>query len=265
MTEKQKNIRSLTTTLAVLLTVTTLFFVFFYAVLPLVNRTMIENSGVGAYIYLHKPQTLEEYNEIIAKENKASLSEVEKSLNVYHRFKDTKDTTRGYDLLNIYRPEYVFRIEGYEDCFIAKYGSKHYQYADLENKGNYVIMVCTPYGTVFSVEDITPCFRSGNAPSCSSFSEQFPKNRLLKQDAMKSLYQDKFGTSLELGYMSAYAYSYSGTFLILLSDGVAVIELEEQNNCKVIDIIPYEAAENVNGVPARALIDLFDEHERSEG
>ena len=124
MTEKQKNIRSLIWSLAVLLTVTTLFMVFYYAVLPLVFRPMIENSGVGAYIYLHKPQTLEEYNEIIAKENKASLSEVEPST-----AKARTDYFWGHHIIMMpqqkilrkYDTQMVIPFTENHDCFIGEF------------------------------------------------------------------------------------------------------------------------------------------------
>ena len=73
---------------------------------------------------------------------------------------------------------------------------------------------------------------------------------------------------LKYGSRVEYSWSYWGEFrymYLLLFDGVAVINIADAYDCYVERIIPYEDAENVNGVPAKALIDLFNEHERSEG
>ena len=255
MTEKQKNIRSLITTLAVLLTATTLFMVFYYAIMPLVNLSMIENGSVGVYMYYFQPKTLEEYNEIIAKKNKASLSEVDVSYKIGNGH-DIRLDDGGYNLINVYRPEYVARFDGFDDCFIAEYDGYNL------DGGNYIVMMCDVLGDDFQMDDVTVCIRPQNAPSCNQFKKTF---HLLKRMDLWELVDNcysKYGSYVEYewAYWGGFRYMY-----ILLSDGVAVVNIADAYDCYVEKIIPYEAAENVNGVPARALIDLFNEHERSEG
>jgi hypothetical protein len=255
MTEKQKNIRSLIWSLAVLLTVTTLFMVFYYAIMPLVNLSMVENGTIGAYIYYHQPKTLEEYNEIIAKKNKASLSEVDVSYKMRNGH-DIRLDDGGYNLINVYRPEYVARFDGFNDCFIAEYEGYN-----LEG-GNYIVMMCDVLCDDFQMDDVTVCIRTQNAPTCNEFKKTF---HLLKRMDLVELADNCY---LKYGSYVEYSWAYWGEFrymYLLLSDGVAVINIADSYDCYVERIIPYDEAENVNGVPARALIDLFNEHERSEG
>jgi hypothetical protein len=255
MTEKQKNIRSLIWALAVLLTVTTLFMVFYYAIMPLVNLSMIENGTIGAYIYYHQPKTLEEYNEIIAKKNKASLSEVDVSYKIGNGHNIRLDDG-GYNLINVYRPEYVARLDGFDDCFIAEYEGYNL------DGGNYIVMMCDVLCDDFQMDDVTVCIRPQNAPTCNEFKKTF---HLLKRMDLVELVDNcylKYGSRVEYGwaYWGEFRYMY-----LLLSDGVAVVNIADAYDCYVERIIPCEDAENVNGVPAKALIDLFNEHERSEG
>ncbi len=255
MTEKQKNIRSLIWSLAVLLTVTTLFMVFYYAIMPLVNLSMIENGNIGAYMYYFQPKTLEEYNEIIAKKNKASLSEVDVSYKMVNGHNIRLDDG-GYNLINVYRPEYVARFDGFDDCFIAEYEGYNFK------GGNYIVMMCDVLCDDFQMDDVTVCIRTQNAPTCNEFKKTF---HLLKRMDLVELADHCF---LKYGSYVEYSWAYWGEFrymYLLLSDGVAVFNIVDAYDCYVEKIIPYEDAENVNGVPARALIDLFNEHERSEG
>ena len=255
MTEKQKNIRSLIWSLAVLLTVTTLFMVFYYAIMPLVNLSMVENGTIGAYIYYHQPKTLEEYNEIIAKKNKASLSEVDVSYKMVNGH-DIRLDDGGYNLINAYRPEYVARFEGFDDCFIAEYEGYNF------DGGNYIVMMCDVLCDDFQMDDVTVCIRTKNAPTCNEFKKTF---HLLKRMDLSELEQNYY---LKYGSYVEYSWAYWGGFrymYLLLSDGVAVVNIADAYDSYVEKIILYEDAENVNGVPAKALIDLFNEHERSEG
>ena len=255
MTEKQKNIRSLIWSLAILLTVTTLFMVFYYAIMPLVNLSMIENGNIGAYMYYHQPKTLEEYNEIIAKKNKASLSEVDVSYKIGTGH-DIRLDDGGYNLINVYRPEYVARFDGFDDCFIAEYeGYK------LDG-GNYIVMMCDVLGDDFQMDDVTVCIRTQNAPTCNEFKKTFHLLKRMDLSELEQNYYLKYGSRVEFKWAGWGEFRY---MYILLSNGVAVVNIADAYDSYVERIIPYEAAENVNGVPAKALIDLFNEHERSVG
>ena len=255
MTEKQKNIRSLIWSLAVLLTVTTLFMVFYYAIMPLVNLSMVENGTIGAYIYYHQPKTLEEYNEIIAKKNKASLSEVDVSYKIGTGY-DFRLDDGGYNLINVYRPEYVARFDGFDDCFIAEYEGYNL------DGGNYIVMMCDVLCDDFQMDDVTVCIRTQHAPTCNEFKKTFHLLKRMDFWELENNYYSAYGSRVGFDWANWGEFRY---MYLLLSDGVAVVNIADAYDCYVEKIIPYEDAENVNGVPARALIDLFNEHERSEG
>ena len=256
MTEKQKNIRSLIKTLALMLAVTALFFVFYYAILPLVNHAMIENGSVGTYLYYNRPKTLEDYDEIITKKNKASLSEVEVSYKLTKSFHNNHLNDGGYNMINTYRPQYVACFDGFKDCFVAEYEDYNY------NDGNYIVMMCDVLDDDFKLNDVSVCIRTANAPSCEKFKKMISNLKEADITSLSDRYYLEYGSWIEYGwaYWADFQYMY-----LILSDGVAVIEIRDTWRCIIEGIIPYEDAENVNGVPAKSLIDLFNEHERSEG
>lgn len=256
MTEKKKNIRSLITTLAVLLAVTTLFFVFFYAILPLAEQMSKSNGGIGTYICYNRPQTLEEYEEIVEKKNKRSLDEVDVSYKLSSTVYYIAMEDGGFNMLNVYRPQYVARFEGFEDCFIAEY--EGYNYEDE----NYIVMKCDVLDSDLDFSDVLVCIRTKNAPTCLEFEAAFEKNKRFSMSELRENYYLVYDSYIE------YSWAHFGDFTymyLLLSDGVALINIVDTYDSYVKDIIPYEEATNVHGIPARALIDLFNEYERSEG
>ena len=255
MTEKQKNVRSLIWSLAVLLTVTTLFMVFYYAIMPLVNLSMIENGNIGAYMYYHQPKTLEEYNEIIARKSKTSLAEVEPST-----AKARTDYFWGHHIIMMpqqkilrkYDPQMVIPFTENHDCFIGEFRGEN------GKDGNYIAIICKPYGDYDSFKRV--CQRPANAPTVEQFKALYPSLQHNYSYKERNLLTERFGGTFNIGF----GWEVIKQTYILLSDGVAVVAIHG-GGFSVQEIHSYDSVDKELGLPLTMLIDLFNEHERSEG
>ncbi len=255
MTEKQKDRRSLIVTVAVLLTFSILFSVFYFAVLPLINNCMINNLGIGGYIYYHKPQTLEEYNEIIAKRNKSSLSEVEpipseKEMGVFAG--SILILPPQLRLLRRYDPQMVIPFTENLDCFIGEFRGEN------GKDGNYIAIICKPYGDYDSFKRV--CQRPANAPTVEEFKGLYPTPLFAYRFDRRNLLTEHFGGTFKISFGEEII---NETY-ILLRDGVAVISANG-NTFSIKRIYSYDSVDKELGIPLTMLIDLFNEHERSEG
>lgn len=255
MTEKQKDRRSLIVTVSVLLTFSILFSMFYFVALPLIENALVENLGVGGYISYRAPMTLEEYNEIIARKSKTSLAEVEPST-----AKARTDYFWGHHIIMMpqqkilrkYDPQMVIPFTENHDCFIGEFRGEN------GKDGNYIAIICKPYGDYDSFKRV--CQRPANAPTVEQFKALYPSLHHNYSYKERNLLTERFGGTFNIGF----GWDIINQTYILLSDGVAVVAIHG-GGFSVQEIHSYDSVDKELGIPLTMLIDLFNEHERSEG